>query len=64
MIDYKAILDNYWPVIEEAIKVQDHYAGSPKTGVAPKICPDATGKLIETLIKCRLNMPIKRTENA
>lgn len=49
------ILNIYWPVIEAAIKVQEHYT-------KPIICPDVTGKMIEALIKARKACPVKREE--
>jgi hypothetical protein len=48
------ILNIYWPVIEEAINVQEYY----KT----RICPDVTGKMLEELTKARKACPVKREE--
>jgi len=56
----KIILDVYWPVIEEAIKVQSYYNGHGD-GVK-KICPDVTGQMIIALIKARKACPVKREE--
>ena len=57
-MNYKDILDAYWPVIEACIDVQKHYAGE-LDGVK-KIAPDVSGKMIEELIKARKAYPIKR----
>lgn len=57
-LDYKEILDAYWPVIEKAIEVQAHYNGVDD-GVV-KVCPDVTGQMIQELIKARKAFPLKR----
>jgi len=52
------ILDTYWPVIEEAIKLQAWYNG--KADGVVKIAPDSITPLMQELIKARKAMPIKR----
>lgn len=51
-MNYEAILNAYWPVIEKAIEVQKHYRN--------KICPDVTGEMIKELLKARSKYPIIR----
>jgi len=58
-MNYEAILNAYWPVIEQAIEVQKHYNG--KLDGVPKICPDVTGEMIKALVKARLKYPLTRT---
>lgn len=59
---FEDILNIYWPVIEKAIKVQEHYNGTKDGAKVGKalICPDATGEMIEALVKARIEFPIKR----
>ncbi len=57
-MNYKDILDTYWPVIESCMEIQDHYAGK-KDGIQ-KIAPDVSGKMIDELIKARKAYPLKR----
>ena len=69
-LDYQKIINIYWPVIEAAIEVQKDYAGGKKivreNGIEKeiekpaRIAPNSVGYLIETLIRARLKMPIKR----
>lgn len=60
MTDYKFILDCYWPVIESAIEVHQHYLGKNKHK-KPLICPDVTGEMITKLIEARKACPVERT---
>lgn len=48
------ILDTYWPVIEGAQKLCEHYRHH--------ICPDAAADMITALNKAMKEMPIKRIE--
>ena len=57
-MNYKDILDAYWPVIEACIDIQGHYSG--KIDGVMKIAPDVSGKMIEELIKARTAFPLKR----
>jgi hypothetical protein len=57
-MNYKEILDAYWPVIEDCIEIQKHYAG--KLDGEPKIAPNVSGRMIESLVKARKKYPLKR----
>ena len=51
----REILDIYWPVIEEARKVKQHY----KT----VICSDVVGELIKALNEAQSQVYIQRTDD-
>jgi len=57
-MNYKEILDTYWPVIEACVEIQEHYAG--KNDGVQKIAPDVSGVMIDRLIKARKALPLKR----
>jgi hypothetical protein len=62
MMDYKLILDVYWPVIEACIDIQADYAGklNNKHKDKPRVAPDSVGYMVNTLIKARKQIPLKR----
>lgn len=55
------ILGNYWPIIEAARKVRAHYDGS-LDGIR-KVCPDASGELIEALNLAERTLMVERTQD-
>lgn len=62
-LDYKILLDAYWPVIEACIEMQKDYLGkSDKYTKGYRICPDSVGEVINQLIHARKKHPIKRVE--
>jgi hypothetical protein len=62
-LDYKILLDNYWPVIEACIEIQKDYLGkSDKYTKGMRICPDSVGDMIKELVIARKRHPIKRNE--
>ena len=48
------VLDAYWPVIEAAVELRDHYVG--------KICPDSVAHIIEAINKAQKALPITRRQ--
>jgi hypothetical protein len=61
-MDYKVVLDVYWPVIEACIDIQADYLGKlpNKYFEKPRVAPDSVGKMVNALIQARKQLPLKR----
>ena len=63
-MDYKNIIDHYYPVIHYARKVQKYYLG--KLGSPARIAPDCVGEMISALIaadtKCGVSRDLTEEE--
>lgn len=54
------ILDVYWPIIEAARLVRDHYLNNPCGQII--ICPDVSGDMIVALNNAEKQMNVQRSD--